>query len=223
MESMSKRLSKDEIQKIIDDWNNGIEHPDYKVVKNNMGTVVRRRRYNKKNSTGDAATEPAPATKTEVKEPVKDKSWMRDIQYYNLNSTINMMSQSIKDLNERLTEYKNKQVKLKGKYKALKKAIYEDDDDESVDVETATRTAARPCGAAEPVDEPAPCQAAEPPSEPVEEPVSERVDEPVSEPAGVAATEPADEPVQPQQYMPQQYMPQQYMKRSRRFNFGSYF
>ena len=117
-----------------------------------------------------------------------------------------MMSQSIKDLNERLTEYKNKQVKLKGKYKALKKAIYEDDDDDEIlDVETVTK----------PVDEIVPEHAAEA--------VSERVDEPVSEPAGVAATEPADEPVQPQQYMPQQYMPQQYMKRSRRFNFGSYF
>ena len=112
-----------------------------------------------------------------------------------------MMSQSIKDLNDRLTEYKNKQVKLKGKYKALKKAIYEDDDDEILDVETVTK----------PVDEPAPCQAAEPVSEPGDEPVSGRVDD---EPP----SEPADEPVQPQQYMPQQYM-----KRSRRFNFGSYF
>ena len=178
---MSKRLSKDEIQKIIDDWNNGIEHPDYKVVKNNMGTVVRRRRYNKKNSTGEDERE-APAAhknccsplrsgRTEVKEPVKDKSWMRDIQYYNMNSTINMMSQSIRDLNERLTEYKNKQVKLKGKYKALKKAIYEDDEEESVDVETVTK--------------------------PVDEVVTEHVDEVVQ--------------------------PQQYMKRSRRFNFGSYF
>ena len=50
---MSKRLSKEEKQKIIDDWNNGIEHPDYKVVKNNIGTVVRKRRYNKKKSDGE--------------------------------------------------------------------------------------------------------------------------------------------------------------------------
>jgi vacuolar-type H+-ATPase subunit I/STV1 len=182
---MSKRLSKEEKQKIIDDWNNGIEHPDYKVVKNNIGTVVRKRRYNKKKSDGEEECEGVAVNKTEVKEPVKgkekekDKSWMRDIQYYNMNSTINMMSQSIRDLNERLTKYKNKQVKLKGKYKALKKAIYEDDEEESVDVETVTK--------------------------PVDEVVTEHVDESVSEHV--------DEVVQPQQYM----------KRSRRFNFGSYF
>ena len=141
--------------------------------------------------------------KTEVKEPVKgkekekekDKSWMKDIQYYNMNSAINMMSQSIKDLNERLTEYKNKQVKLKGKYKALKKAIYEDDEEESVDVETVTK----------PVDEVV--------TEHVDESVSEHVDESVSEHVEEVVTEHVDEVVQPQQYM----------KRSRRFNFGSYF
>jgi vacuolar-type H+-ATPase subunit I/STV1 len=190
---MSKRLSKEEKQKIIDDWNNGIEHPDYKVVKNNIGTVVRKRRYNKKKSAGEEECEEAAVNKTEVKEPAKskekekDKSWMRDIQYYNMNSTINMMSQSIRDLNERLTEYKNKQVKLKGKYKALKKAIYEDDEEESVDVETVTK--------------------------PVDEVVTEQVDESVSEHVDEVVTEPVDEVVQPQQYM----------KRSRRFNFGSYF
>ena len=181
---MSKRLSKEEIQKIIDDWNNGIEHPDYKVVKNNIGTVVRKRRYNKRKSAGEEEREAPPAHKTEVKEPVKDKekekdkSWMRDIQYYNMNSAINMMSQSIKDLNERLTEYKNKQVKLKGKYKALKKAIYEDDEEESVDVETVTKPVSFAPGH-------------------VDEVVTEHVDEVVQ--------------------------PQQFMKRSRRFNFGSYF
>jgi DNA-binding FrmR family transcriptional regulator len=190
---MSKRLSKEEKQKIIDDWNNGIEHPDYKVVKNNIGTVVRKRRYNKKKSDGEEECEEAAVNKTEVKEPAKskekekDKSWMRDIQYYNMNSTINMMSQSIRDLNERLTEYKNKQVKLKGKYKALKKAIYEDDEEESVDVETVTK--------------------------PVDEVVTEPVDDVVTEHVEEVVTEHVDEPVQPQQYM----------KRSRRFNFGSYF
>ena len=203
---MSKRLSKEEIQKIIDDWNNGIEHPDYKVVKNNIGTVVRKRRYNKRKSAGEEEREAPPAHKTEIKEPVKDKekekdkSWMRDIQYYNMNSAINMMSQSIRDLNERLTKYKNKQVKLKGKYKALKKAIYEDDEEESVDVETVTK----------PVDEIA--------TEHVDEIATEHADEVVTEHADDAPTEHADEVVRPQQYMPQQYM-----KRSRRFNFGSYF
>ena len=205
---MSKRLSKEEIQKIIDDWNNGIEHPDYKVVKNNIGTVVRKRRYNKRKSAGEEEREAPPAHKTEIKEPVKDKekekdkSWMRDIQYYNMNSAINMMSQSIKDLNERLTEYKNKQVKLKGKYKALKKAIYEDDEEESVDVETVTKPVSF---APEHVDEVV--------TEHVDEVVTEHVDEVVTEHVDEVVTEHVDEVVQPQQFM----------KRSRRFNFGSYF
>ena len=121
-------LTKEEKQKIIDDWNNGIEHPEYKVVKNNLGTVVRKRRYNKKTD-----VEGVPLNKMEAKEQMaddmkskgrdKDKEWMKGIHYYNLTNTIDMLSRNVRDLDERLTKYKTKQVKLKGKYKELKRAM----------------------------------------------------------------------------------------------------
>ena len=92
-----------------------------------------------------------------------------------------MLSGNVRDLDERLTKYKTKQMKLKGKYKELKRAMYEDDD-EYDEIETITK------------------------------PVGEVVKEQVKEEVGEVVSEPVEEFVQAQ-----------YMRRSRRFNFGSYF
>ena len=198
---MTKSLTKEEKQKIIDDWNKGIEHPDYIVYKNNMGICVRKRKYTKKKKVGESEMSlNGIVNKTEVKEPDeaernngkgKDKSWMNAIHYYNLNNTIDMMSRNIRDLDERLTKYTTKQVKLKGKYKELKKAIY-DDDEEEMELETVTKVV--------------------PPV--IEEEI--RVEE-----------EPEDEKEEIEQdvmeFQPAEMNRGRYIRRSRGFNFGSYF
>ena len=103
---------------------------------------MRKRRYNKiPDVEGEAANkaEVKESAPEDMKSKSKDKDRMKGIHYYNLTNTIDMLSRNVRDLDERLTKYKTKQVKLKGKYKELKRAIYEDDDDEYDEIETVTK------------------------------------------------------------------------------------
>lgn len=205
---MPPRLSKEEREKIIKDYENGIEHPDYMVVKNNLGTCVRRRKNaSKKTSTPKEAprSEDVPVNSVEVKEPEpqpqpqgKDKSWMNDIHYYNLNNTINMMNHNIQELNEKLSKYKTKQTKLKGKYKKLKHAIYDEDEDDEAPIEVGS--------VSRPVEEA--------PTEPVEQ------EEPQATPLSQPQTEEVVEEEVEEEPQQEVYVP---VQRSRRCNFRSYF
>lgn len=128
-------LSPERRQEIIDNEAKGIQDPDYMVLHTKLGIQVRKRKNAVKPKKSEEVpvhsepvVEPPPPPKEEKKKK-KDKSWKDDIQYYNLQSSMQMVTDNIKRIDEQMNKYKEKQKKLKGKYKKLKKFVTEDDED----------------------------------------------------------------------------------------------
>lgn len=149
----TKKLTKKETAKIlkekaIENFKNGVDDVNYRVVKMTNGKY---RCYPKDQNAPvepislkqvpenkHIAFEIPPAKEPEQpidEEPKKGKKKvvdpMNDIIYYNLNSQINeQINKRIDDLTKQLDSIHDKHRKLKGKYKQLKQAIFIDGEEE---------------------------------------------------------------------------------------------
>ena len=129
------RLTTAERNKIIYDYDRGVDNPIWEVVitKTNKKIVRRKKDPEANFSPISGLTKSEPKTESVVDsshEPVDNKSWMESIQYYNVQNSFNeQLLKQLDELNNKITHQYNKHKKLKTKYKKLKKSIFSDDSD----------------------------------------------------------------------------------------------
>ena len=142
-----KQMVKDSKQRAIDNFNKGIVDPEWRVVKMSNGKY---RTYKRKeplaptpiNVNQVAANKPRKEIMIEDDddEPVvvrkgKHKAEhdpMQDVMYYNLNNQINeQLNKRLDSINQEIERLRNKNTKLKNKYKNLKQAIFITEDEEA--------------------------------------------------------------------------------------------
>ena len=124
------RLTTAERNKIIYDYDRGVDNPIWEVVitKTNKKIVRRKKDPEANFSPISGLTKSVPEPKPE---PVdNNKSWIRSIQYYNVQNSFNeQLLKQLDELNNKINHQNNKHKKLKTKYKKLKKSIFSDDSD----------------------------------------------------------------------------------------------
>ena len=142
-----KQLIKDSKQRAIDNFNKGIIDPEWRVVKMSNGKF---RTYKRKESLA-----PTPINVNQIKpnkpskqiiieeddeEPMIEKKTkhkaeqhdpMKDSVYYNLNNQINeQLNKRLDSINQEIERLRNKNTKLKNKYRNLKQAIFVTEEEE---------------------------------------------------------------------------------------------
>ena len=136
------RLTTAERNKIIYDYDRGVNNPIWEVIitKTNK-KVVRRKKDPEANFSpisGLTKSEPQPQLSQQPSQqntsvsndPAQNKDWMESIQYYNVQNSFNeQLLKQLDELNNKITHQNNKHKKLKTKYKKLKKSIFSDDSD----------------------------------------------------------------------------------------------
>lgn len=130
------RLTTAERNKIIYDYDRGVNNPIWEVVitKTNK-KIVRRKKDPEANFSpisGLTKSEPEPKISHESvdsnQQPNKD--WMESIQYYNVQNSFNeQLLKQLDELNNKINHQNNKHKKLKTKYKKLKHSLFSDDSD----------------------------------------------------------------------------------------------
>ena len=140
------RLTTAERNKIIYDYDRGVDNPIWEVVitKTNK-KIVRRKKDPEANFSpvsglikSEPKSEPQPSQQnTSVSDdPTGNKDWMTSIQYYNVQNSFNeQLLKQLDELNNKITQQNNKHKKLKTKYKKLKKSIFSDDSDNETHTE----------------------------------------------------------------------------------------
>ena len=137
------RLTTAERNKIIYDYERGVDNPIWEVVitKTNK-KIVRRKKDPEANFSeisglikSEPKREPEPKISREPEAnnspPTNsDKSWLSSIQYYNVQNSFNeQLLKQLDELNNKINHQNNKHKKLKTKYKKLKRSLYSDDSD----------------------------------------------------------------------------------------------
>ena len=132
------RLTTAERNKIIYDYDRGVDNPIWEVIitKSNK-KVVRRKKDPEANFSpisGLTKSEPLPEANNspplQPSSPTNNKDWMESIQYYNVQNAFNeQLLKQLDELNNKITHQNNKHKKLKTKYKKLKRSLYSDDSD----------------------------------------------------------------------------------------------
>lgn len=132
------RLTTAERNKIIYDYDRGVDNPIWEVIitKTNK-KVVRRKKDPEANFSpisGLTKSEPERKISHEPEAnnspPTSDKSWLSSVQYYNVQNAFNeQLLKQLDELNNKITHQNNKHKKLKTKYKKLKRSLYSDDSD----------------------------------------------------------------------------------------------
>ena len=146
-----KQMIKDSKQRAIDNFNKGIVDPEWRVVKMTNGKY---RTYKRKeplaptpiNVNQVAVNKPSKQIVIEDEddyEPVVVKKGkhkaehdpMQDVMYYNLNNQINeQLNKRLDSINQEIERLRNKNTKLKNKYKNLKQAIFVTEEEEQHEV-----------------------------------------------------------------------------------------
>ena len=138
----NKKLTiKEKKARAIEAFNRGEIDPEYRVIKMKNGkyrTYLRSAENEKVTSNPVVKTDVKPEVKP-VEPVIRTKSEpeqhnpFNDIVYYNMNNQFNeQLSKRLDEVNNEIMRLKQKNTKLKGKYKQLKQVIYvtDDEDDE---------------------------------------------------------------------------------------------
>ena len=136
------RLTTAERNKIIYDYDRGVDNPIWEVVitKTNK-KIVRRKKDPEANfsqisglTKSEPKSEPEPkANNSESNISPQNKDWLTSIQYYNVQNSFNeQLLKQLDELNNKITHQNNKHKKLKTKYKKLKRSLYSDDSDNDI-------------------------------------------------------------------------------------------
>lgn len=139
------RLTTAERNKIIYDYDRGVDNPIWEVVitKTNK-KIVRRKKdpeanfspisgLTKSEPNSEPKSEPHPSQPEPEPQPASNKDWLSSIQYYNVQNSFNeQLLKQLDELNNKITHQNNKHKKLKTKYKKLKKSIFSDDSDNEI-------------------------------------------------------------------------------------------
>lgn len=137
------RLTTAERNKIIYDYDRGVDNPIWEVVitKTNK-KIVRRKKDLEANFSpisGLTKSEPEPKPEANISQPsppTSNKDWMESIQYYNVQNSFNeQLLKQLDELNNKINHQNNKHKKLKTKYKKLKRSLYSDDSDNEIQTE----------------------------------------------------------------------------------------
>ena len=132
------RLTTAERNKIIYDYDRGVDNPIWEVIitKSNKKIVRRKKDPEANFSEISGLTKSVPEPKIshvpepKISQPTDNKDWMTSIQYYNVQNTFNeQFLKQLDELNNKITHQNNKHKKLKTKYKKLKRSLYSDDSD----------------------------------------------------------------------------------------------
>ncbi len=138
----NKKLTiKEKKARAIEAFNRGEIDPEYRVIKMKNGkyrTYLRSAENEKVTSNPVVKTEVKPDVKpaetvTRAKSEPEQHNPFNDIVYYNMNNQFNeQLSKRLDEVNNEIMRLKQKNTKLKGKYKQLKQVIYvtDDEDDE---------------------------------------------------------------------------------------------
>lgn len=136
------RLTTAERNKIIYDYDRGVDNPIWEVVitKTNK-KIVRRKKDPEANFSPISGLTKSEPEQQPSQQPLQqqsrlsddqtsNKDWMTSIQYYNIQNSFNeQFLKQLDELNNKITHQNNKHKKLKTKYKKLKKSIFSDDSD----------------------------------------------------------------------------------------------
>lgn len=123
-------------RRILDEYDRGIENPNYEVIICTNGKRQLRKRKTPLQTTHNPSpqqqsqqqsfTPPSPQPPS----PQQHVSWIDSIQYYNVQNTFNeQVLKQIEDLQSRISHQNDKHKKLKSKYRKLKRSLYEDEEE----------------------------------------------------------------------------------------------
>ena len=126
-------------RRILDEYDRGIENPNYEVILCTNGKRQLRKRktplQNHSPSPQQSSQQPplqpsfAPPS-PQPPSPQHHVSWIDSIQYYNVQNTFNeQVLKQIEDLQSRISHQNDKHKKLKSKYRKLKRSLYEDEEE----------------------------------------------------------------------------------------------
>ena len=141
-------------RRILDEYDRGIENPNFEVIICTNGKRQLRKRKTPLQSTHNPSPQqqsqqppqPQPLHTHESQPTQHHVSWADSIQYYNIQNTFNeQVIKQIEDLQSRISHQNDKHKKLKSKYRKLKRSLYEDEEeaDESINNQN-DNTAAEP-------------------------------------------------------------------------------
>ena len=142
-------------RRILDEYDRGIENPNYEVIICTNGKrQLRKRKTPLQTTHNPSPQQPSqqptlqPSQQQLASQPPSPQhiSWVDSIQYYNVQNTFNeQVLKQIEDLQSRISHQNDKHKKLKSKYRKLKRSLYEDEEeaDESINNQN-DNTAAEP-------------------------------------------------------------------------------
>ena len=123
-------------RRILDEYDRGIENPNFEVIICTNG----KRQLRKRKTPLQTTHNPSPQQQSQQPSfappspqppsPQQHVSWVDSIQYYNVQNTFNeQVLKQIEDLQSRISHQNDKHKKLKSKYRKLKRSLYEDADE----------------------------------------------------------------------------------------------
>ena len=127
-------------RRILDEYDRGIENPNYEVILCTNGKRQLRKRKTPLQSTHNPSPQQqsqqlpqqqsfAPP-ESQPPSPQHHTTWVDSIQYYNVQNTFNeQVLKQIEDLQSRISHQNDKHKKLKSKYRKLKRSLYEDEEE----------------------------------------------------------------------------------------------
>ena len=127
-------------RRILDEYDRGIENPNYEVILCTNGKRQLRKRKTPLQSTHNSSPQQqsqqlpqqqsfAPP-ESQPPSPQHHTTWVDSIQYYNVQNTFNeQVLKQIEDLQSRISHQNDKHKKLKSKYRKLKRSLYEDEEE----------------------------------------------------------------------------------------------
>ena len=133
-------------RRILDEYDRGIENPNFEVIICTNGKRQLRKRKTPLQSTHNPSPQqqsqqppqPQPLHTHEPQPTQHHVSWADSIQYYNIQNTFNeQVIKQIEDLQSRISHQNDKHKKLKSKYRKLKRSLYEDEEEADTDTTTS--------------------------------------------------------------------------------------
>ena len=135
-------------RRILDEYDRGIENPNFEVIICTNGKRQLRKRKTPLQSTHNPSPQqqsqqppqPQPLHTHEPQPTQHHVSWADSIQYYNIQNTFNeQVIKQIEDLQSRISHQNDMHKKLKSKYRKLKRSLYEDEEEADTDTTTSTQ------------------------------------------------------------------------------------
>lgn len=113
-------------RRILDEYDRGIENPNFEVIICANG----KRQLRKRKTPLQSTQNPSPQPSQQQPSQQQHVSWVDSIQYYNVQNTFNeQVLKQIEDLQSRISHQNDKHKKLKSKYRKLKRSLYEDEEE----------------------------------------------------------------------------------------------